>query len=352
MAAAAAVALVLLAINAALTWANMRDVRDALASVGQTRTVLLGLSETLSAVADAETGQRGYLITGNFGYLDPYFAARRTLAGELDRLEQLTGDNPTQNARMREIRQLVWARMNRLDEGIRVRQEQGFDAARETITSGLGKQDMEALRDAVIRTTLEEEALLIERERQAERSYRIAVGTGLVSALAALFALAALLLLLRRHLREREATTAELAERAELLKITLASIGDAVITTDTDARVTNMNAVAETVTGWPLAEAAGQPLEAVFRIVNEQTRGPVANPALRALAEGTVVGLANHTVLIDRHGVDHPIDDSAAPIRGHDGSASTAASWCSATSPGSRTPKRRCAAPRRGCGMR
>jgi PAS domain S-box-containing protein len=297
----------------------MRAVRDALEGVGHSRQVLLGLSDTLSAVADAETGQRGYLITGNFGYLDPYIAARRTLAAGLDKLEQLTRDNPAQSARVREIRQLAWARMNRLDQGIRVRQEQGFDAARDTIASGLGRQEMDALREAVARTTFEEGAILGERERLAERSYRIAVGTGLVSALAALGAVAALLLLLRRYLREREAATAELADRAELLKITFASIGDAVITTGTDGRVTNMNTVAETLTGWPLAEAAGQPLEAVFRIVNEATRAPAANPVERALAEGMIVGLANHTVLIDRHGADHPIDDSAAPIRGHGG---------------------------------
>jgi len=79
LAAAAALALALLAINAALGWSNMRGVRDALEWVGRSREVLLGLSATLSAVADAETGQRGYVITGNFGYLDPYIAARRTL---------------------------------------------------------------------------------------------------------------------------------------------------------------------------------------------------------------------------------------------------------------------------------
>ena len=118
-----------------------------------------------------------------------------------------------------------------------------------------------------------------------ERSYWIAVATGLMSALAALAAAAALLLLLRRYLLDRQAVTAELTARAELLKITLASIGDGVITTDTDGRVTNMNPVAEKMTGWPAAEAEGQPLEAVFRIVNEETRAPLANPAARALSE-------------------------------------------------------------------
>ena len=317
--AAAAVALAVLAVNAALTWINTRSLRDALEWVGHTRAVMLGLSETLAAVADAESGQRGYLITGNFGYLDPYIAARRTLSGELDSLESLTVASPAQNARIQEIRKLAYARMNRLDRDIRVRQEQGFDAAKETITSGLGKKEMEALRGAVSQATLEEEALLRERERAAERSYRISVATGLLSALAALVAAAALLLLLRRYLQARDAATAEIAGQAELLQITLASIGDAVITTDAEGRIATMNAVAEAITGWPLADAAGQPLQAVFRIVNEATRAPVAKPAERALAEGFVVGLANHTVLIDRHGADHPIDDSAAPIRTRDG---------------------------------
>ncbi len=105
------------------------------------------------------------------------------------------------------------------------------------------------------------------------------------------------------------------AERRELLRVTLESIGDAVITTDNDGRVTYLNAVAESLTGWTHADALGQPLDAVFRIVNEDTRQPVVNPASTALRQGIVVGLANHTVLIRKDGGECPIDDSAAPIR-------------------------------------
>lgn len=104
-------------------------------------------------------------------------------------------------------------------------------------------------------------------------------------------------------------------EQSEVLRVTLRSIGDAVITTDVDGRVASLNGVAEALTGWTQAEAAGQPLDAVFRIVNEETRQPVENPATKALRDGTVVGLANHTVLIHKDGGEHPIDDSAAPIR-------------------------------------
>ena len=111
-------------------------------------------------------------------------------------------------------------------------------------------------------------------------------------------------------------------ESRELFRVTLRSIGDAVITTDTTGCVTYINGVAESLTGWSKADALDQPLEKVFRIVNEATRQPVENPANRVLRHGIVVGLANHTVLIRKDGSECPIDDSAAPIRDEQGHVS------------------------------
>jgi PAS domain S-box-containing protein len=108
-------------------------------------------------------------------------------------------------------------------------------------------------------------------------------------------------------------------EQRERLSVTLASIGDAVLTTDTAGRVTFLNTVAEALTGWRLADAAGQPLEGIFEIINEDTRAPVDSPISRVLREGKVVGLANHTLLIAKDRTERPIDDSAAPIRGKEG---------------------------------
>jgi PAS domain S-box-containing protein len=125
----------------------------------------------------------------------------------------------------------------------------------------------------------------------------------------------------RTILLARKRVEEELRKRSEWLRITLASIGDAVISTDAEARVTFMNGVAEALTGWTQSEAVGRPLSEVFQIVNERTREPSANPALRTLREGTVVGLANHTILIARDGKERPIDDSAAPIRDDSGAA-------------------------------
>ena len=108
-------------------------------------------------------------------------------------------------------------------------------------------------------------------------------------------------------------------QQREVFRVTLRSIGDAVLTTDTEGRITYINEVAESLTGWSHKDALGQPLERVFQILNEVTRKPVENPATRALRDGVVVGLANHTVLIKKDGNECPIDDSAAPIRDEHG---------------------------------
>lgn len=110
-------------------------------------------------------------------------------------------------------------------------------------------------------------------------------------------------------------TKEALWKQSEWLRVTLASIGDAVVTTDAEGRVLSLNAVAETLTGWSEREAQGRPLVEVFRIIDEKTRQPVADPAERALRERRIVGLANHTILVGRDGKETPIDDSAAPIR-------------------------------------
>ena len=125
-------------------------------------------------------------------------------------------------------------------------------------------------------------------------------------------------LVLSHDVTLRELTAERLRESEENLAITLQSIGDAVIATDSNRRITRMNATAERLTGWDLADAVGRELSDVFRIIDAETRLLAANPAERALASGEVVGLANHTALIARDGREFQIADSAAPIRNAD----------------------------------
>ncbi|PYK63044.1 MAG: hypothetical protein DME21_04310 [Verrucomicrobia bacterium] len=118
-----------------------------------------------------------------------------------------------------------------------------------------------------------------------------------------------------RDITERKRSEDRLRQSEERFRVTLASIGDAVIVTDSRAHVTFMNPVAERLTGYTLREAQGLPLSNSFKIINESTRQAVELPVNRVLQEGVVVGLANDTVLISKDGAERPILDSAAPIR-------------------------------------
>lgn len=110
-----------------------------------------------------------------------------------------------------------------------------------------------------------------------------------------------------------------LRRQSQILEVTLASIGDAVIVTDVEGRATFINSVAAGLIGWPAREAQRRPLNEIFRIVNEHTGRPVENPVEKVLQTGAISGLANHTMLLARDGRAIPIDDSAAPIRLPDG---------------------------------
>jgi PAS domain S-box-containing protein len=126
--------------------------------------------------------------------------------------------------------------------------------------------------------------------------------------------------LLLRHERRHLSDMRVLQDREASLHTTLNSIGDAVIATDINGNVTRMNPVAETLTEWPASEAVGQPLSAVFKIINAHSRKPVEGPAQKVLRTGQIIGLANHTILIGKDGAEYQIADSGAPIRAADNS--------------------------------
>ncbi|HEQ71646.1 MAG TPA: PAS domain S-box protein, partial [Spirochaetia bacterium] len=114
---------------------------------------------------------------------------------------------------------------------------------------------------------------------------------------------------------DRKLAEENIANERERLAVTLRSIGDGVITTDTQGKITIMNKVAEDLTGWTLADALGKPLETVFTIIDERTRTPRENPVSRVLSSGQIIELANHTLLVGQDGSERVIADSGAPIR-------------------------------------
>ena len=276
------------------------------------------LQELQNLFIDQETGLRGFQLTGDPVMLDPWKAAVGPIQAHFTALRGMLGGDPDQ--------------LKTLDDlEVRYNQWLGFaNAVLHQDTAALnaaginqrGKALMDALRSSAARMVLHEEDLRAVRSQHARwllgrELISLMVSAGVVGIFLALFTrhhVHAISQSYQRRIDEITKSSGELFESQQWFKTTLESIGDAVIACDHRGAVSFMNAVAEKLTGWPPAEARGKPLAKVFHIINEQTRKPCENPVDKVRRLKKVVGLANHTLLIDRAGSEYVIDDSAAPI--------------------------------------
>jgi PAS domain S-box-containing protein len=311
--------IVLLVLAAVLTFQNTRQLNEDARSVAHTHEVLDTLGEAARELREAESVQRNYLVVGGES-LPPGFAANIGAAKQKVReLKVLTEDNKEQQARIPDIEQGIDELARLWTEALILRRQQGFDSARKIVEAGESGTTMARLQGRLRYLEDTETGLLRDRSQKREQTYQSALATDVLSGAAAVTGVVAFMVLLRQHLLARTAAAARIAEQGERLRTTLACIGDAVITTDVDGRITGMNVVAESLTGWSVAEATDQPLDLVFHIVSQETRHHVENPARKTLDDGITVGLANRTLLVAKDGTECPIDDSAAPIRCKEG---------------------------------
>ena len=220
---------------------------------------VLGLTaDVLLTLVDAETGQRGFIITGKDDFLQPYNAALVGLDERLARLRDETKDNPWQQANIGKLAAMTTECLVLLEEGIALRRK-SQQWAQAFIAANKGKEQMDAIRELVDEMKREETVLLGEREVRSSLAYQTAVTTGVLSAVLGLGLLGVLFWFLRRSFMARQNAAAVLHEQREWFRTTLASIGDAVIATDTEGHVAFLNSVAETLTGWKQEEAKGSP---------------------------------------------------------------------------------------------
>jgi PAS domain S-box-containing protein len=310
--------LVLTAALAGLFLWQISRLLDATRWVEHTDEVISQADDTLKLLVDLETGVRGYLVTDRRDYLEPYERAAPRVGPALDELKRLVSDNPPQVARVEEIRRLHGEWMGYAREVVELKDSGGDYQSR--VGRGVGKVRMDAMRALFDDFVETEERLRDERSQGTRRAARLAVGTGGAAAL--LLGVILAFSVGRQLVSVSSAYGGALdseQEQRRRLGTTLQSIGDAVIVTDAGGRVTLMNPVAESVTGWKTGDARGRPLPEVFRIVNEETRAEVENPVKKVLRAGAVVGLSNHTLLIAKGGAETPIDDSGAPIKDAEG---------------------------------
>src|SRR5467141_3126352 len=276
--------------------------------------VLRNLDEAAARFVDAETGQRGYRLTGDESYLEPYRAAINNIDQTIGNLKSLTSDNPNQQKRIQILEALAERKLAELQQTINVRKNEGLTAANRMVLEGSGKRWMDQIRVVIAEMANEEKDLLKIRTQEANESVARSVRTILAGTLLSISLLVLCFGLLHRELSERKKAQEALSKSEKWFSTTLASIGDAVIATDMNGGVTFMNSVAQSLTGWSQSEATGKSMDLVFDIVNKETRRPVENPVKKVFREGKVVGLADHTLLLSKDGKEFDIEDSAAPI--------------------------------------
>lgn len=166
-----------------ISYRNASFLADDATQVAHTHEVIRALNDVLSLMKDAETGQRGFLITGDERYLDPFTAARTQIGEKIDLAENLTSDNPAQQKLLKPIRDHVDEKFDELDETINLRRTAGFDAARAVVITDRGKAEMDALRARIHEMDQAENELRRERVAEMERAYRSAVIGGILTAL-------------------------------------------------------------------------------------------------------------------------------------------------------------------------
>jgi PAS domain S-box-containing protein len=306
----------LLAFNTWLAYWNDRQIKNASKRVTYTNDVLDALEDVLHTVVNAETGERGFIITGEPQYLPTYNNSIAKIPKHLDRLKSLIeeDDDSEHKVRYSVLRERVDAKLKELAETIELRKTDP-EAARQAVSTHFGRDLMDGVRkqiDLMVRPEREELRI---REAQSQSSYLFALVTDVTSGIFSLGALGVAVSLLHRNLGNQAKAAAEIFEQREWFRTTIGSIGDGVIATDIEGRVRILNGAAQAMTGWTEEEAAGKPLEEVFGILDEQTREKRENPVAKVLQSGQIVELSNHTALISKDGVERNIADSAAPIR-------------------------------------
>ncbi len=294
--------------------------------VQHNRQLLQQVEDTMSSIRDAESGQRGFLLTGDPEYLDAYQAAVNALPGELRTLRAAVANEPALRTRVETLSSLISEKLSELKETVALRQTEGFKTALEVVQSNRGKHAMDDLLKIGVDTQNEVYNILLRgiRERQ-QQATRTRVTATLGAAVLFVFLLLATFQITRAA-AERDRLIVDLATANErttasrdLLHTTLTSIAEAVVTTDESGRVTFLNGVAEGLTGWTQAEAHGARLEDLFRVIEEESRRPAQNPIALVLRGDPPGPRENQFLLVSREGVERPVASSMAPIRNAQG---------------------------------
>ncbi|MGB7548948.1 MAG: PAS domain S-box protein [Terracidiphilus sp.] len=288
-----------------LLWETF-DLNKALQRVDHTDRVLDQSGHLLKLLIDMESAKRGYIATGDETFLHPYLEGTKSFAPEYQALYQMVADNPPQQQRLKDV-YAGYEDSEQYDSRIIALRRAG-NSDSTLYDNQQRERRMDALREKIAEFQSVEEGLRIERVQAAHHRWTLMVTSCLVLGLGFGVFLA---LFTRYHV---EKLGSRLLQSEERWTATLGSIGEAVIATDSEGRVTFLNPIAAALTGWQPKEAENQPVGDVFKIINEKSGMSADDEVLQVLEKRQVLTVANNVALITRDGREIPVEHSAAPI--------------------------------------
>jgi len=298
-----------MAITAALAgfllWESF-DLNRSMQRVDHSDRVLDQSGHLLKLLVDMESAKRGYLETGDESFLQPYEQGTKRFDPEYQALFQFVGDNREQQQRLKNV-YVGYGDANEYDSRIIALRRAGkTDPA--LLENQTRNHSMDRLREEIAEFQGVEEKLRTERMRDAHLRWTVMVA----SCLGLGVSVGLFLALFTRYNVEKLGT--KLLQSEERWTATLGSIGEAVIATDSEGRVTFLNSIASALTGWEPKEAENRPVGDVFKIINEKSGMSADDEVLQVLEERQILTVANHVALIARDGREISVEHSAAPI--------------------------------------
>lgn len=291
-----------------------KNAAEAMVWVQHTYEVLNSVVQARSDTVQIELSTQSYRITGDEERIAERDRVSLSREKSLQHIKEATRDNRSQQLRLQQLRAVIDERLAISKQVIYLRKHYGLDAANAYIATTPLQETRDRIYQLWLDMESEERRLLAQRLKKQEHTRQLSIAAVLVAGGLLIALLISTFLLIKRQLTELHLSRSQLAENESRLSITLHSIGDGVVATDIQGRITRMNPVAENLTGWPFFEAQGRAVEEVFNIINESTDRPAYVPIQQAIDTRTVQGLEKDTLLIARDGSRLPIADSAAPI--------------------------------------
>jgi PAS domain S-box-containing protein len=308
----------LMATSALVNFHQTQVLRDSEEAVSRSHVIVRKVVTVLGSLTDAETGSRGFVLSQNKEFLEPYYQSAPMIEEHFKSLKELTRDMPAHHAAIERLEVAAYSRLEHLDQVVAAGLQGDVELARSIIRTGEGRRRMDAVREIIAGIELVELDLLGEREGAAQVAYRTAQGTGIAVGMASVLLVLVVYNLVLRYDGLRARAAQHIADARARFEGALASIGDAVIVVDTDNRLVYCNEGSRALLGLG-KEDFGRSIDQAIALQSEAFGTPIDLTALASRPIGEIAHAASGTVLSRQDGTIVPVEVTAARLGGERG---------------------------------